>query len=80
MASIEIEQLYDRIERLLSHHEALKNAHVQLEEELAQVTRERDRLKAVLAVVQQKVSALNQRLPQEHRLAIFAESSKKSGN
>jgi cell division protein ZapB len=58
-----IDQVVERVERLLLRHQELQRTNQLLEDELAQVTRDRDLLKARLQAARAKVDMLLQRLP-----------------
>lgn len=58
-----IDQLVERVERLLLRHEELRRTNELLTRELAQVSRDRDLLKARLQAARTKVDGLLQRLP-----------------
>lgn len=60
-----IEQLADRVERLILRHEELLRTNTLLAEELAAVTRERDTLRSRLNAARARVDALIERLPVE---------------
>jgi ABC-type phosphate transport system auxiliary subunit len=63
MASIE--ELSDRVERLLLRHRELQRTHALTVQQLAVVTAERDSLRSRLAAARQRVDALIERLPPE---------------
>ena len=58
-----LEDLAERVERLVLRHEELKRAHVLLEQELGAVTSDRDSLRARLAAARARIDALLARLP-----------------
>ena len=58
-----IEELADRVERLLLRHEELKRTNALLEQQLAAVTHERDSLRSRLAAARARIDALLERLP-----------------
>ena len=58
-----LEDLAERVERLLLRHEELKRAHALLEQELGAVTSDRDSLRARLAAARSRIDALLARLP-----------------
>ena len=58
-----LEDLADRIERLLQHHGALQRANAQLEQQLTAVAAERDNLRSRLAAARARIDALIERLP-----------------
>jgi len=58
-----LQELADRIERLVLRHDELKRTNVLLEEKLATVAGERDSLKSRLAAARARIDALLERLP-----------------
>ena len=60
-----IEDLADRVERLLLRHEELQRTNALLETELAAVTNERDNLRSRLNAAKSRIDVLLQRLPRE---------------
>lgn len=58
-----LEELADRIERLVLRHGELKRTNALLEEKLAVVGTERDNLKSRLAAARSRIDALLERLP-----------------
>ncbi|MDH4052773.1 MAG: DUF904 domain-containing protein [Rubrivivax sp.] len=58
-----LEDLAERVERLVLRHEELKRAQSLLERELDAVSTERDGLKARLALARTRIDALVARLP-----------------
>lgn len=58
-----LDELADRIERLVLRHEELKRTNVLLEEKLAAVGNERDNLRSRLAAARARIDALLERLP-----------------
>ena len=58
-----LEDLAERIERLLLRHDELKRTNALLEEKLASVGSERDNLKSRLAAARSRIDALLERLP-----------------
>jgi cell division protein ZapB len=60
-----IEELADRVERLLLRHEELQRTAVLLEQQLASVTHERDSLRSRLNAARSRIDALLERLPNE---------------
>lgn len=59
----QIEQIAERVERLLVRHEELQRTNTLLAEQVAQLSQERDSLKQRLAVARSRVEALLERLP-----------------
>lgn len=64
-----LEDLADRVERLLLRHDELKRTAHLLEEQLANVTNERDNMRARLSAARSRIDALLERLPAESRSA-----------
>src|ERR1041384_7652188 len=58
-----LQELADRIERLVLRHEELKRTNALLEEKVAQLGGERDSLKSRLAAARSRIDALLERLP-----------------
>ncbi len=58
-----LEDLADRIERLLQRHEELVRTNALLEQQLTSVAAERDNLRSRLAVARARIDALIERLP-----------------
>lgn len=58
-----LEDIADRVDRLLLRHEELKRANALLEQQLATATQERDSLRSRLAAARARVDALIARLP-----------------
>lgn len=58
-----MEQLADRVERLLLRHEEVRRANDLLMQELRSLRTERDSLKSRLAAARSRVDALLERLP-----------------
>jgi uncharacterized protein (TIGR02449 family) len=63
IVSTKIDQLYDRVERLLLQHEELARTNALLTEQMQLLTQERDSLKSRLAAARARVDALLDRLP-----------------
>lgn len=59
-----IDQLTDRIERLLLRHEELHRINALLTEQVATLTQERDSLRARLAAARARIDVLIDKLPQ----------------
>jgi cell division protein ZapB len=59
-----IEQVTERVERLLLRHEELQRTNSLLGEQLALLTQERDSLKSRLGAARARVDALLERLPE----------------
>ena len=59
-----IEQVTERVERLLLRHEELQRTNTLLGEQLAMLTQERDSLKSRLGAARARVDALLERLPE----------------
>ncbi len=58
-----LDELADRIERLVLRHDELKRTNALLEDKLATVGSERDNLKSRLAAARARIDALLERLP-----------------
>jgi len=58
-----LQELADRIERLVLRHDELKRTNALLEERLAAVGSERDNLKSRLGAARARIDALLERLP-----------------
>jgi cell division protein ZapB len=58
-----LDDLAERVERLLVRHEELKRANALLEQQLGTVTAERDSLKSRLSAARGRIDALLSRLP-----------------
>lgn len=58
-----LEELADRVERLLLRHEELKRTNALLAQQLENVTSERDSLRARLTAARSRIDALLERLP-----------------
>jgi len=60
-----LEDLAERVERLLLRHDELKRTTALLEQQLAAVTHERDSMRARLSAARSRIDALLERLPKE---------------
>lgn len=60
-----VEDLAERVDRLLLRHEELQRTATLLEQELAGVTQERDSLRSRLNAARNRIDALLSRLPAE---------------
>ena len=60
-----IEELADRVERLLLRHEELQRTNTLLKAQLGAVTSERDNLRGRLNAARSRIDVLLQRLPRE---------------
>jgi uncharacterized protein (TIGR02449 family) len=60
----QIEQLVDRVERLLVRYEELQRTNALLAEQVELLTQERDSLKSRLSAARSRVEALLERLPE----------------
>lgn len=58
-----LEDLADRVERLLLRHDELKRTNTLLSQQLASVEAERDSLRSRLAAARHRIDALIERLP-----------------
>lgn len=62
-AMSKIDELADRVERLLLRHEELARTNALLQQQLAATTQERDSLRSRLAAARARIDALLERLP-----------------
>ena len=60
-----IDQIADRVERLMLRHEELQRTNALLSAQVQEIARERDLLKSRLAAARQRIDALIDRLPQD---------------
>lgn len=60
-----IEELAERVERLLLRHVELQRTNALLEQQLAAVTQERDSLRSRLTAARSRIDTLLERLPAE---------------
>ena len=60
-----LEDLAERIDRLVLRHQELKRTHALMAQQLVNVTNERDSLKSRLAAARARIDALLARLPVE---------------
>ena len=60
-----IDQIAERVERLLLRHEELQRTNALLAAQVSELTHERDQLKSRLAAARHRIDALIDRLPQE---------------
>ena len=58
-----IDQIAERVERLLVRHEEVQRTNALLQEQVEALTRERDALKSRLAAARTRIDALLERLP-----------------
>lgn len=58
-----IDQIAERVERLLVRHEEIQRTNTLLQEQLDALTRERDALKSRLAAARTRIDAVLERLP-----------------
>ncbi|MFT3665297.1 DUF904 domain-containing protein [Piscinibacter sp.] len=61
----QLQDLAERVERLLLRHQELQRTNALLEQQLAGVTQERDSLRSRLAAARSRIDALLERLPAE---------------
>jgi cell division protein ZapB len=74
-----IEELADRVERLLLRHEELQRTNELLATQLGAVTHERDNLRSRLNAARSRIDVLLQRLPQESAPAATSADGNGSG-
>ena len=60
-----LEDLAERVERLLLRHDELKRTNTLLEQQLASVMHERDSMRSRLSAARSRIDALLERLPRE---------------
>ena len=60
-----IDQIAERVERLLLRHQEVQRTNALLQQQIEQLVRERDALKARLGAARSRVDALLERLPPE---------------
>ena len=60
-----LENIFERVDRLLVRHEELKRTNVLLEEQVAKFIQERDSMKTRLQTAKTRVESLLDRLPAE---------------
>ena len=60
-----IEDLAERVERLLLRHEELRRTHILLEQQCAAIAQERDNLRSRLNAARGRIDTLLERLPTE---------------
>lgn len=70
-----IEELADRVERLLLRHAELQRTNALLAEQLTVVTHERDNLRSRLNAARSRIDALLERLPAEAAAAPVADGT-----
>ena len=70
-----LQDLAERIDRLVLRHEELKRTSALLEQQLATMTAERDSLRSRLAAARARVESLLVRLPAETKVVKDAEGS-----
>jgi chromosome segregation ATPase len=61
----QIEELAERVERLLLRHEEVRRTNALLHEQLVAVTHERDNLRSRLSAARSRIDVLLERLPRE---------------
>lgn len=61
----QLQDLAERVERLLLRHQELQRTNALLEQQLASVTQERDNLRSRLNAARGRIDALLERLPAE---------------
>jgi cell division protein ZapB len=64
-----IEELADRVERLLLRHAELQRTNTLLEQQVVSITQERDNLRSRLNAARNRIDALLERLPIESNAA-----------
>ena len=74
-----IEDLAERVERLLVRHAELQRTNTLLEQQLDAVTHERDNLRSRLNAARSRIDALLERLPAEPAAAASVDESASTG-
>jgi cell division protein ZapB len=69
-----LEELADRVERLLLRHDEIKRTNALLEQQLAAVTHERDNLRARLNTARSRIDALLERLPDDKAIDVTTDT------
>jgi cell division protein ZapB len=77
-AMSKMEELADRVERLLLRHEEIKRTNALLEQQLAAVTAERDSLRSRLNAARGRIDALLERLPSDKPVTHAADDAERS--
>ncbi|MGZ5131557.1 MAG: cell division protein ZapB [Caldimonas sp.] len=70
-----IEELADRVERLLLRHEELQRTNSLLREQLASMTHERDNLRSRLNAARSRIDVLLDRLPRDSEAAATTDAA-----
>jgi cell division protein ZapB len=73
-----LEELAERVERLLVRHEEIKRTNALLEKQLAEVTHERDSLRSRLNAARGRIDALLERLPGDKPAAVISDGEDKA--
>jgi cell division protein ZapB len=69
MSAAQIEQIAERVERLLVRYEELQRTNALLSQQVEVLTNERDSLKSRLSAARARVEALLERLPEIQKTA-----------
>ena len=75
----QIEELADRVERLLLRHEEVQRTNTLLREQLAAVAHERDNLRSRLNAARSRIDVLLDRLPRDAEAGAAGNSSAADG-
>jgi uncharacterized protein (TIGR02449 family) len=73
-----LEELAERVERLLLRHEEIKRTNALLEQQLAAVVSERDSLRSRLNTARGRIDALLERLPADTSAALTGDTTDKA--
>jgi cell division protein ZapB len=73
-----IEELADRVERLLLRHEEVKRTNTLLEQQVAAITAERDSLRSRLNAARGRIDALLERLPSDKAVSNTTDSGERA--
>jgi cell division protein ZapB len=71
----QIEELAERVERLLLRHEEVQRTNALLREQLTAITHERDNLRSRLNAARSRIDVLLDRLPRDAEAAAAADAS-----
>ena len=77
-AMSKIEELAERVERLLLRHEEVKRTNTLLEQQVAAITAERDSLRSRLNAARGRIDALLERLPSDKTVSNTTDSGERA--
>ena len=70
-----LDELAERVDRLVLRHQELRRTSTLIEQQLAAVSAERDSLRSRLAAARSRIDALLERLPPERAKALAGETT-----